>query len=65
MRIEWYLITLMVLGGLGNLWIIRDCKRINADPNSTIEVKNYEIHYLSVGIAVWLTILLLIKIFWL
>lgn len=65
MRTEWSLIIFMVLGGLGSLWVIRDCKRINADPNSTIKVENYEVHYLSVGIAVWLTILLLIKIIWL
>jgi hypothetical protein len=65
MRFEYWLIVVATLGGLVNLWIISDAKRINADPDSLIIVENYEVHYGFVAIAVWLDILMLIKIYWL
>jgi hypothetical protein len=57
MRFEYWMIIVAALGGIGNLWVVHDCRKIN--------IEGAEFHYVFVAVAAWVIAMMLIKVIWL
>lgn len=53
------LIVIIIIGIMGNIWVVYDTKKLNNNPNGLYRMENPEIGYLPIILGVYLICLLL------